>query len=360
MQSFRDIIDELGPGFMSQEEVSAVADKALRIVSKSLERIIENNKAAENDDKEDEDDEWDEEDFAIIKEKNSNEFDLQFVAAELMGVLFKTHKEFSGDLVMKLQNEVLPQAFASGDQKRRKFALFILDDMVEHLGPSYFNPEQFAFIVNTICSFSSSTSATLRQASAYGIGIIAQNSGASFQSCAELCLTSLRAAIDFAMTPNVADKQVKKTQFHHARDNAIASIGKIIKYQTEYVRGNPTLGGQLVSYWLGLLPITHDIEEAQCNLEFISDFLQADPEFILGADPVGSAAQLAKIFGESYQEKYFSENSEQKKKMALSIKYLVAGAPQPILDSFKATCENVISEEARNRLTAGFTFANSQ
>jgi len=32
VQSFRDIIDELGPGFMNQEEVSAVADKALRIV----------------------------------------------------------------------------------------------------------------------------------------------------------------------------------------------------------------------------------------------------------------------------------------------------------------------------------------
>jgi len=46
--------------------------------------------------------------------------------------------------------------------------------------------------------------------------------------------------------------------------------------------------------------------------------------------------------------------------MALSIKYLVSGAPQPILDSFKATCENVLSEEARNRLTAAFTFANSQ
>lgn len=83
----------------------------------------------------------------MIKEENNNEFDLQFAAAELMGVLFKTHIGFVANIVLKLQNEVLPAAFASNDQKRRKFALFVLDDMVEHLGPTYFSQEQFYSIV---------------------------------------------------------------------------------------------------------------------------------------------------------------------------------------------------------------------
>lgn len=60
-----------------------------------------------------------------------------------MGALFKTHREFVGPLVQKLRTEVLPAAFQSGDQKRLKFAIFILDDMVEHLGPTYFNAEDF-------------------------------------------------------------------------------------------------------------------------------------------------------------------------------------------------------------------------
>ena len=38
---------------------------------------------------------------------------------------------------------MLPAAFGSGDQKRLKFAIFVLDDMVEHLGPTYFSPEDF-------------------------------------------------------------------------------------------------------------------------------------------------------------------------------------------------------------------------
>ena len=37
--------------------------------------------------------------MALIKEENSNEFDLQIAAAELMGELFKTHQESVAGLV---------------------------------------------------------------------------------------------------------------------------------------------------------------------------------------------------------------------------------------------------------------------
>jgi len=65
---------------------------------------------------------------------------LQISAAELMGTLFKTHKDKVADLVVTLRTKLLFEAFKSNEQKRLKFALFILDDMVEHLGPSYFSP----------------------------------------------------------------------------------------------------------------------------------------------------------------------------------------------------------------------------
>ena len=52
-----------------------------------------------NEEVEDEDDVLDADDMALIKEENSNEFDLQIAAAELMGILFKTHKTFVNPLV---------------------------------------------------------------------------------------------------------------------------------------------------------------------------------------------------------------------------------------------------------------------
>ena len=68
------------------------------MVEKSLQRITENNNLP-NEEVEDEDDVLDADDMALIKEENSNEFDLQIAAAELMGVLFKTHKQFVDPLV---------------------------------------------------------------------------------------------------------------------------------------------------------------------------------------------------------------------------------------------------------------------
>lgn len=140
---------------MTQEEVRELGDKAIRIVTKSLERVQENNQADKNwaAEKEEDDEDFDQEDYAMIKEENNNEFDLQFAAAEFMGILFKTHISFVAELVQRLQTEVLPHAFASDDQKRRKFGLFVLDDMVEHLGPTYFTQNDFNTIVQTICGF---------------------------------------------------------------------------------------------------------------------------------------------------------------------------------------------------------------
>jgi hypothetical protein len=182
-------------------------------VTKSLERVHENNQADKNwaAEKEEDDEDFDQEDYAMIKEENNNEFDLQFAAAEFMGILFKTHISFVAELVQRLQTEVLPHAFASDDQKRRKFGLFVLDDMVEHLGPTYFTQNDFNTIVQTICGFCNHQSASLRQASSYGIGIIAQNSGQAFPVYADLCLNSLKQSVEYPMTPKVEGKKLKQT-----------------------------------------------------------------------------------------------------------------------------------------------------
>lgn len=299
IQSFKDNIDVAGEGLMTQEEVTHIGDKSVDIVLKSLARIEENNKI-NNDEAEDEDDVLDADDLALIKEENSNEFDLQIAAAELMGGLFKTHKAFVGPLVQRLRSEIIPACFAATEQKRQKFALFVLDDMIEHLGPGYFSPEDFQTIVQAVCQFAGHTSAALRQASAYGIGVIATNSGDAFQTCSEMCLQSLKKGIDFPITPKIQGKKEKMTMYHHARDNAIASIGKIIKFQTGLVQGNPQLQGNLVTYWLGNLPITHDTEEAVAQFDFLSDLLAEQTAFILGADPAQTAQQLAKIYGEAF------------------------------------------------------------
>ena len=100
------------------------------------------------------------------------------------------------------------------------------------------------------------------------------------------------------------------------------------------------MASQLVAYWIGLLPITHDLEEAQAQYEFLCDFLLGEPEFIFtpSSDVSVTAGQLAKIFGESFQDKYFDKETEQRGKQQQAITYLLNTAPAPIPDAFKAAC----------------------
>jgi len=60
------------------------------------------------------------------------------------------------------------------------------------------------------------------------------------------------------MDAGIKSKKSKQSQFNHAKDNAVAALGKVLKYQQNCCDMNI-----LVPYWLNLLPLTHDMEEAQ-------------------------------------------------------------------------------------------------
>lgn len=181
-----------------------------------------------------------------------------------------------------------------------KFGLFILDDFIEHLGPNYFSAEDYMTIVKTICQFSGNKSASLRQASAYGIGVIAQHGGAAFSNHSQGCLQALDVAVQYQMTGKVNEKKSKSTQFYHARDNAIASVGKVLKYQKALVQQDAAMYQRLTSYWIGLLPITHDIEEAQLQYEFVGEMVLQEPQILFTNDAQTAVNQIVKIFGEAF------------------------------------------------------------
>ncbi len=65
---------------------------------------------------------------------------MQLGLAEIIGILFKTHKNHCKNLVHKLITQILPEVAKIDTKAKNKFLLFILDDMVEFLGPDYLGP----------------------------------------------------------------------------------------------------------------------------------------------------------------------------------------------------------------------------
>lgn len=135
VQAIKEVIDEVGAGFLTQETVDALYKQLVDMYYKSNQRINENNELAKNDDKEDEDDEVDQDELEVIKEENKNEYDLQLSIAEIIGIIFKTHAALSVSVVQNLFESLLSETLQSNEKQKNKFALFIMDDMVEYLGP---------------------------------------------------------------------------------------------------------------------------------------------------------------------------------------------------------------------------------
>ena len=98
----KEILNEMGPGFLSQQEVDFLGERSMTIIKKSLERIKELEEIKQEE-AEDEDDQLDAEDLNLIKDEGNNEYDLQIAAAELIGSLFKNSPTMVTAIVQPLR-----------------------------------------------------------------------------------------------------------------------------------------------------------------------------------------------------------------------------------------------------------------
>lgn len=151
------------------------------------------------------------------------------------------------------------------------------------------------------------------------------------------------------MTGKVNEKKSKSTQFHHARDNAIASVGKVIKYQKSIVQSDAAMYQRLTQYWVGLLPISHDVEEAQLQFEFLGEMIVQEPQVLFTNDPQSAVKQVVKILAEAFQDKFWTETN--KIVMANAVRYLANNAKE----QFMAACQGPdMTDELRKTIEAAF------
>jgi predicted RNA-binding protein Jag len=301
IQSYKEILEIAEVVVFDQAQVDTVTNKLLESLNKSDQRIEENNKLYKEQEAEDEDEELDEEDLAMLKEENKLEHELQLSIAEVFGILFKHHKQFCAGITDSLLSNVLPKMIQIDEKNKKKFALFVMDDMVEFLGVDVLGADRYNQVVQQIILHCEHPLAAVRQAAAYGAGIIAQHSGAQFAGLSQQILGGIEKAIKFQMPPNTKGKQSKEAQFYHARDNAVSAVAKVIKYQ------NTTIDvTQYLPSFLDQLPITHDVEEGKFCNELLSEMLANDPTAVCGASGE-RLEQIVMILGKICQKKYADE-----------------------------------------------------
>lgn len=125
-------VDVMGE-FLDESQVNHMCEIFFNLIQKSDHRKNLNIKYTEEN--EQDDDEVDVQNRQFMDEENDMEDDLQLTISEAFGALFKTHKHHCGELLSSLFTDLLPQYLDdSAPFVKQKFGLYIVVDLVEHLG----------------------------------------------------------------------------------------------------------------------------------------------------------------------------------------------------------------------------------
>lgn len=108
----------------------------MKLLKESDDRKKQNNEFGnEKEEVADEDDEEENKDeIELMKEENELEDDLQISISEVFGAIFQTHKPNIGPLLNIITTEYLPNCLKETNDTFNKFGLFVICDLIEHLG----------------------------------------------------------------------------------------------------------------------------------------------------------------------------------------------------------------------------------
>lgn len=278
--AMKECIEEVNNRFLAKEELDEISQNLIKLLVESDKRKLENEKYKSEGD-------VDEEEVELLDEENSTEEDLQIAVAELIGSLFKTHKEMTLPLVELLYNEVLAKVLQPTlSEKMHKFGLFLIDDMIEHLGIELI-PDKWPTLLEALIRYSTDKSCTVRQAAVYGIGILAEKSKEVFAKVGPQCIETLYESLKLP-----GDNEKAKV-YGHCKDNTVSAIGKIIKSHYETLAKGP----EVIQLWLSNLPLKFDKPEAKLQHDLLADIMLNNPNLLIGTN-LANLKHIFKIFAD--------------------------------------------------------------
>lgn len=113
-----------------------------------------------------------------------------------------------------------------------KFGIFLVDDMVEFLGYQHMS-NKWLNLLEALLKYATSKECSVRQAAVYGVGVFAEKSVGFINESNQNCLTeSLKTLKQVIEIPQGGDKN---KIYGHAKDNAVAAVGKIIKHHSDKI-----------------------------------------------------------------------------------------------------------------------------
>ncbi|KAJ0181346.1 hypothetical protein K1T71_003431 [Dendrolimus kikuchii] len=240
LNSLAKCIELLGTGCLSDEMMAEV----LRILNKLLVEHFE--RATERHQKRTDEDYDEVVEEQLADEDNDDIYSLSRVA-DVVHALMSAYRDAFYPHLDTLLPHLVQLLAPNRPYADRQWAICIFDDVIEFGGPACVKYQEI--FLEPMLGGLTAAEAEVRQAAAYGCGVLAQFGGAQFAGACARAVPLLAALI--------AHPDSRSVDNLNATENAISAVAKIIKYNHTQINRD-----EIIRHWLTWLPVTEDTEEA--------------------------------------------------------------------------------------------------
>uniref|UniRef100_A0A8D3D1K7 Importin subunit beta-1/Transportin-1-like TPR repeats domain-containing protein n=1 Tax=Scophthalmus maximus TaxID=52904 RepID=A0A8D3D1K7_SCOMX len=270
MHSFAKCIELMGDGCLNNEHFEELGG----ILKGKLEEHFKNQELRQA---KRQDEDYDEQVEETLQDEDENDVYILTKVSDILHSVFSSYKEKVLPWFEQLLQLIVQLICPNRQWADRQWGLCIFDDVVEHCSPSSFKYAEYFLrpMLQSLCD----SSPEVRQAAAYGVGVMAQYGGENYRPfCTEAIPLLVRVI-------QAADSRAKENV--NATENCISAVGKVVRFRPECVNVN-----EVLPHWLSWLPLNEDKEEAVHTFDFLCDLIESNNPIVLGPEN----ANLPKIF----------------------------------------------------------------
>ncbi|XP_074657622.1 importin-5-like [Tubulanus polymorphus] len=321
MHSLAKCIENMGKGGLTDEWMNDVIKVIDKLMTDHFKKQADRQEQRKDEDYDD-----------VLEETLLNEDDedvyILSKISDLVHALLGTYKETCLPYIQQLMQHFVDLLHPSRPWPDRQWGLCIWDDVVEYAGPhsykyhNYFLPH----LLSSICD----KQAEVRQAAAYGVGIMAVNGGPDYAPALAEAVPLLVQVIQHPDSRAV--ENVNPTE------NAISAVTKICKYN----HGNIDVE-QLLPIWLSWLPTWEDTEEAVHIYSYLCDLIESNHPTVLGQEN-GNLPRLLSIIADAFVNEAIDKSDDTGKRLLNIVRQMGANGAV-----FQA-CMDQLNEEQQSVL----------
>jgi len=216
--------------------------------------------------------------------------------------------------------------------QERQWGICVWDDILEFTGPAAVMYSQV--FVPSMLKYVTDSSPEVRQAAAYGCGLMAQFGGAAFT---ESCNQAMSLLVQVVNAPDSREEENL-----NATENAISAAGKIIKYCSSSVNAN-----EAIPIWLSWLPIWEDKDEMGSVYGFFCELLESDSPAAIG-NQGSNLPLIVRIIADTFHRKAIPDDSPLRTRM-IQLLHKIRGNAELF-----QYCVNQLSPELQQALAKSF------